>query len=107
MTRLLRVPLVVCLFVCPLLFFTNLTRNPYVTQICLLNIAVAAGAAFYFLDDAWSNGALRLPRTPLDAPLWSWMAVCALSWTVAYLGHPVFFRPSIVAEGGRAFVFLL
>ena len=107
MTRLTRFPIVVCLFVCPLLFFTNLTRNPYVTQISLMNIGIAAAAMLYFLGDAWENGELRLPRTPIDAPMAGWIAVCVLSWSIAYVGHRPFFRPSIIAEGARNFFFVL
>jgi tetratricopeptide (TPR) repeat protein len=96
--------LVVCFFVCPLLFFTNLTRNPYITQISLLNIAaLLAGALLLWRT---SDGA-ALPRTPVDRPLAAWVGVCALSWSVAYAFHKPWFRPSMAAEGARAFLFLL
>ena len=102
----LRPILVACLFVCPLLFFTNLTRNPYITQICLLNAALLWGGAL-LLWRAGDEGPAALPRTPLDLPLAAWTAVCALSWGVAYALHRPFFRPSMAAEGERAFLFLL
>jgi Flp pilus assembly protein TadD len=97
--------LVAAFFICPLIFFTNLTRNPYVTQICLLNIFLLCTLATYAagkrprLDPgSW--------RSALDVPLGAWLAVCALSWSVAYWGHRPFFRPAIAAEGNRAFWFL-
>lgn len=96
----LRVLLAACFFVCPLLFFTNLTRNPYVTQISLLNAALLAGGALLLLEGG-------LPRTPLNAPLSGWVGACAVSWAAAYVLHAPFFRPSMAAEGGRAFLFLL
>ncbi|MDD5656782.1 MAG: tetratricopeptide repeat protein [Elusimicrobia bacterium] len=107
MTPAFRFLLVAAHFVCPLLFFTNLTRNPYVTQIALLNIIMALAAALYVARGAVSRTELRPPRTPLDGP---WAAVAALSllsWTVAYFGHAAFFRPAIVAEGSRNGMFLL
>ena len=96
--------LVVCFFVCPLLFFTNLTRNPYIAQISLLSIGLLFAAAAACLE-AGRDGSL--PRTPLDLPLAAWTGVCALSWVVAYAGHAPFFRPSMRSEGARSFLFLL
>src|SRR2546423_995347 len=98
--------LVVCFFVCPLLFFTNLTRTPYITQIALLNISLLLAAAAYMGSGA-GLGLARLPRTPVDAPLWAWVGVCFLSWSVAYLGHAAFYRPAMLNEGTRNLLFLL
>ena len=106
MTFSLRLCLVVAQFVSPLLFFTNLTRNPYIAQICLLNISLAAAGALYLLRGPLSREPLRIPRTPLDAPWLATLGVCALSWLVAYFGHAAFFRPAIVSEGARNGLFL-
>ena len=98
--------LTIAQFVCPLLFFTALTRNPYFTQIALLNAALLAAAALYLWRQAFAaGGGLRLPRTEVDAPLAAWLAVCVLTWTLSYFGHAAFFRPSIRLEGLRAFLF--
>lgn len=92
--------------VCPLLFFTDLTRNPYFTQIAVLNIGLAV---------ALTMAAVRAARaerwtwvaSPLDLP-WALTGLVALvSWTYAYFGHTAFFRPSIVSEGLRAAFFLV
>lgn len=91
--------LVVCFLVCPLLFFTNLTRNPYVTQICLLNISLLAGGALLLAGG-------EAARTPVDLPFAAFLAACAVSWLVAYFGHHSFFRPAIVNEGLAKFLFL-
>ena len=101
----LRACLVVLFFVCPLLFFTNLTRNPYITQICLLNAASLLAGAWLL----WrASGERRAwPRTAIDAPLAAWVGVCVLSWSVAFALHRPFFRPAIAAEGSRAFLFLI
>ncbi|MFA6004278.1 MAG: hypothetical protein WC881_09440, partial [Elusimicrobiota bacterium] len=101
-----RLFLVLAHFVCPLVFFTNLTRNPYITQICLLNIALAWAAAVQISRGVREPAGVKLPRTPLDYPWLATLLVCALSWTVAYLGHARFFRPAILSEGGRNAVFL-
>lgn len=99
--------LVVCIFVAPLIFFTNLTRNPYVTQIAL----VQAGAPLALLAWAWSEsrrkGGWLLPRVPAALPLALFTAVWAASWLRAYLVHPAFFRPAMLAEGARNGLFLL
>ncbi|MBI5883111.1 MAG: tetratricopeptide repeat protein [Elusimicrobia bacterium] len=104
----LRHPLIVaCFFVTPLVFFTNLTRNPYITQICLLNILVCAAVAVEFLRPAGSRGSLRLPWTMIDAPLAFAACIAAASWTVAFAGHEAFFRPSMLSEGARVSIFAL
>jgi tetratricopeptide (TPR) repeat protein/O-antigen ligase len=105
------VPFIFCIvvahFVSPLLFFTNLTRNPYITQICLLNIALAAAGISYFARGISAPAGLRIPRSPLDGPWLAVLAACAVSWTVAYIGHAAFFRPAIASEGSRNALFLL
>jgi tetratricopeptide (TPR) repeat protein len=99
--------LVACHFVAPLIFFTNLTRNPYVTQIAL----VQAGVPLALLAWVWSEnerkGGWSLPRIPAAAPLLLFVAVWAASWARAYAVHPAFFRPAIVAEGARNGLFFL
>ncbi|MBI4377054.1 MAG: tetratricopeptide repeat protein [Elusimicrobia bacterium] len=106
MEPLKRILLVLVFFLCPLLFFTNLTRNPYVTQICLLNLALLGMAVLWLLPSV-KTGEIRLPRTALDAPLLAWIGVCALSWLWAYGGHQPFFRPAMLNEGLLRGAFLL
>src|SRR3989338_5610330 len=118
--------LVACLFLCPLLFFTNLTRNPYFGQISLLNIFALGAAAAYLLTwlrtaagrNAVAKEMGRPPRgeiqatgnfafdlnTPLNAPWLAWFLACGISWLAAYWGHREFFRPSMRSEGLRVFV---
>ena len=96
----------VLLFVCPLIFFTNLTRNPYVTQISLLNLALLLSAALWAAQ-GFLGERMAVPRTPLDVPLAAWLGVCILSWVVAYFGHAAFFRPAMINEGARNFLFVL
>ncbi len=107
MTAFRRSLLVVAHFVCPLLFFTNLTRNPYITQISLLNVSLALAAGSAALAGAFAGRGLRLPRTPLDAPWAALAGTALLSWLLAYLGHAAFFRPAMLNEGARQALFLI
>ncbi|MFA6093518.1 MAG: tetratricopeptide repeat protein [Elusimicrobiota bacterium] len=91
-------------FICPLIFFTDLTRNPYITQIALLDIGLCAAAALW----AWEQfraPSPSCPRTQLDAPWLAWLAVCMTTWAIAYIGHASFYRPSMRAEGARVLYF--
>ena len=101
---LLTFSLVTAFFVSPLLFFTDLTRNPYYLQITLLNSAVLLAAAL-LLADAIRRRSWPLPPNILYVPLAALLAVMALSFIRAYFGHAVFFRPSILSEFTRAGVF--
>lgn len=104
MGRTLRVLLVLCFFVCPLLFFTDLTRNPYYTQIALLNAAIMAGSLLIFGKSVLSGRPL-IPRTPLDLPLGFFLGSCVVTWAIAYAGHAAYFRPAMWAEGVRVMAF--
>lgn len=92
--------------VAPLLFFTDLTRNPYFTQIVLLNVGLAGALLLAALRG------LREPRwswtpTPLE---WPWALTglsAAASFAYAYAAHPAFFRPAMASEGLRAAFFLV
>ncbi|MDT8286751.1 MAG: tetratricopeptide repeat protein [Elusimicrobiales bacterium] len=97
--------LTLAFFVSPLLFFTDLTRNPYYLQIALLNISLAAA----LLSALWSmraRGAWELPRNILWVPLALFAAVLFVSWARSWSLHEPFFRPAIFSEGLRSFLFL-
>ncbi|MBI2069266.1 MAG: O-antigen ligase family protein [Elusimicrobia bacterium] len=94
--------------VCPLLFFTNFTRNPYQTQITLLHLCVLG------LMVALLWGFARSPKASGEPfpwrvfwPLGAFTAVCWISWGVSWRAHGDFFRPSILAEGLRVNLFWL
>ena len=90
--------------VCPLLFFTDLTRNPYYTQIVLLNVWVAF-VWMAWLWDAAQSGRLFLPRTPLDLPVGAFLGICTLSWALSFFSHPASFHPAMFAEGARRWLY--
>jgi len=104
-TKPVRFLLVALHFVCPLLFFTDLTRNPYFTQITLLNIGLLGAFALEAVLQS-RQGSLRLARTAMDLPWAFFAAACAASWLYAYGAHPAFFRESMKAEGSRVGIFL-
>jgi len=94
--------LALCQFLCPLVFFTDLTRNPYFTQITLMNFFLLGVLALW----AWKGrGGVR--AAPADLPFVCWAGVCALSLLAAFLHNSPFFRPSIMSEGVKNLLFLL
>ncbi len=98
--------LVVLLFtVCPILFFTDLTRNPYYTQIALLNIFVPA-AWLLVLVQALRSRELIWVASDLDTPLLFLFGICLASWGASFIWHRPFVK-SIYSEGSRAFIFLI
>ncbi|MFI5347850.1 MAG: tetratricopeptide repeat protein [Elusimicrobiota bacterium] len=99
--------LVACHFVGPLIFFTNLTRNPYVTQIALIHAGVPLALAAWAWTESNRAGGWRLPRLPVTIPLVLFLAAWGASWLRAYVVHPAFFRPAMLAEGARNAWFLL
>jgi O-antigen ligase/Tfp pilus assembly protein PilF len=91
--------------VCPLLFFTDLTRNPYFTQIVLLNILVCA-CWLLWLWQAWKQKEWVWVSSPLDRWLLLLIGVCLASWISSFIQHPNFRKP-IYSEGSRAAIFLI
>lgn len=90
--------------VCPLFFFTDLTRNPYAAQIYLLQIGLCLAVAGA-LARSLRRGVLALRPAPTDIPLLTWMCVALASWAASWVMHPAL-RSSVAAEGWRAHVFL-
>ena len=97
--------LVACHFVGPLIFFTNLTRNPYEGQIALVQAGLALGLAVWAWDEARRPGGWRPPQLPVSLPLALFAALWVLSLARSWLVHPAFFRPSIAALGLHALFF--
>src|ERR1700704_704988 len=91
--------------ICPLLFFTDLTRNPYYTQIVLLNILTCLCWVLWLVQ-AWRDRELIWIRSPLDIVLGLLIVVCLASWMSAFLQYRALFK-SIYSEGSRAFIFLI
>jgi len=103
----------------PLIFFTDLTRNPYYFQIVLLNITVLFIWGMYILSSLKKKKFVFF-TTPLDKVLLIFLLVVLISWVRSFfLQHPQFtsgglyqdfrsqLRLSIFSEGSRNFLFLL
>ena len=102
----LALTLAAAFFVSPLLFFTNLTRNPYYFQITLLNVALLAAAAL-FIWSSLKRGRWLLPASALNKPLAVLGLVYLASFAWSWFGHAAFYRPAMAAEGTRAALFFV
>jgi len=91
--------------VCPLLFFTNLTRNPYFTQIAMLNIGISLCGILWAVK-AFRNGTFRLPTFPFGIPMLCFLAAALLSCLVSLAVHASV-RPGLGFEMTRVWVFTL
>ncbi len=92
--------------VCPLIFFTYLTRNPYFTQIVLLNVWIA----FFWIVwvwECWKNNKISFPKTVLDIPLLLFLMVALASLFISFTTHDSSFHFSMVFEGTRNILFLI
>ncbi len=96
---------VLCFLVAPLIFFTNLTRNPYITQIVILNMALLFAAGLTAARGA-AEGVLPWPRTPMDAPMAGLILASILSTIIGYYGHAAFYRPAMISQAATAYLFL-
>jgi tetratricopeptide (TPR) repeat protein len=105
-SRLIRNLLLCAVFVvCPLLFFTDLTRNPYYTQIALFNALIPL-IWLIWLIEGWNAGELTWVSSPFDSAFWMLIAVSFLSWGLSFAAHPALWKP-IYSEGSKAAVFLV
>jgi len=91
--------------VCPLLFFTDLTRNPYVTQIALLHGGLILGF-LWLIVAGFQQGVLEFSFTPLTRPVAAFVALALATSGISWLVHPAL-RASIMNEGGRVSFFLV
>jgi len=91
--------------VCPLLFFTNLTRNPYYTQIVLLNILVLLLGLMWVFKIV-SEGVMGFFVHPLQAPLFMFLAVAFWSTIHSWIVH-LTVRSGIAFESARVWAFTI
>jgi len=98
--------LLILLFgVCPLLFFTDLTRNPYYTQIVLLNAGTCLLWILWLLQ-AWRQKKLVWHYSDFDKPLLALMGFSVCSWFLSFWHHPPLSQ-AIYSEGSKGLIFLL
>ncbi|MCX5781975.1 MAG: tetratricopeptide repeat protein [Elusimicrobia bacterium] len=108
MTRLYNYLIYALLFIPPLIFFTDLTRNPYYFQIVLLN-GLTVILWMIWLSSGLKNKQLNLPKTILDIPLLSFLGVASVSWILVFVANfsDPYLRYSIYSEGLKRWLFLL
>ena len=108
MDRSIRFLIIFILAVPPLVFFTDLTRNPYYFQIVLLNACTVLVAALWLVQGVRKKS-LTVYSSPLNIPLWSFLAVATLSLMAVYAVniHEPYLRYSIFSEGSKRWLFLL
>ncbi|MFA5975844.1 MAG: tetratricopeptide repeat protein [Elusimicrobiota bacterium] len=103
--RLVRSLLYILFGVCPILFFTDLTRNPYYTQIALMNVLIP-GIALFGLIGAFRKKELVWAFTVLDRPLLILIGFSLFSWLASFAAHRSFLS-AIYSEGSRGAIFLI
>lgn len=86
-------------FVCPLMFFTDLTRNPYYTQIFLLNGAMCLLAVYYILKGS-------LQSSKIDILLIIFFIFATTTAVVSYILNPSY-RIPVFNEAKRVWIFTL
>jgi tetratricopeptide (TPR) repeat protein len=96
------------LFIPPLIFFTDLTRNPYYFQIVLVNSLTFLLWIIWLFQSAKENK-LTLVKTPLDVPLLTFFAIATLSWLIILFENysEPYLKYSIYSEGSKRWFFLL
>ncbi len=99
------------LFICifffvPLVFFTNLTRNPYYFQIALLNILVISFSA-YLITCFIKNKKIYLPFNIGVKLFIIMLGVYFISSLHSYFAHGEFFKDSIMSEFRRIWFFTI
>ncbi len=75
--------LYLAILVSPLIFFTNVTRNPYVIQGTVLYVSLLS-ILIIFLFNSLKTGKITFYGTPLDIPILIFCAVCLFSWLRAF-----------------------
>src|ERR1039457_3573773 len=78
--------------VCPLLFFTDLTRNPYYTQIALVNFLVPACWVLWLAQACRSNEFVWT-STKFDGALLTLIGISLFSWGLSMAAHPALLKP--------------
>ncbi|TET40905.1 MAG: tetratricopeptide repeat protein [Elusimicrobia bacterium] len=102
--RIIRYIFFLILLICPLIFLTDTTRNPYVIQNVVLGIGLSVILAIWLIKSNLKRQII-LPRTYLDKPLFLFFLVSLLSVAYSFYIHPEF-KLAILSFGGRSLLFL-
>lgn len=92
------------MFVSPLIFFTNLTRNPYYAQAVILHSVLCLLFILWAIRAFRKKEILLYPTVP-DLPLWIFAGLSMILWGWGFVKHPQH-SPAVFSEGLRTAVFL-
>jgi len=104
--RVIRFLSVIIFFFVPLIFFTNLTRNPYFFQITILNISVgfiAISILYLFIK----NKKIIIFTNPAVKSFIFILLSFLISSIYSYLNHIDFYKPSMISEFRRVWLFTI
>lgn len=98
----------VLLTVPPIVFFTDLTRNPYYFQIVFLN-ALTVFLWMWFLYRGIVENKITLKTSSIELPLFAFFAIATVSWLFNLYENynDLFLRYSAYSEGYKRWLFLL
>ncbi|OGS25969.1 MAG: hypothetical protein A2297_10355, partial [Elusimicrobia bacterium RIFOXYB2_FULL_48_7] len=82
----------------PIIFFTDLTRNPYYFQIFLLNVTVLVLWGLY-LAAAIKEGRIKWSWSPIEMPLLVFTGFALLTWVIAYVKPQHYLVKEIIEDG--------
>jgi len=102
--RIIRNIFFLILLICPLIFLTDTTRNPYIIQGVVFGIGLSMILAIWLLKSNRKRE-LAWPRTYLDKPLLFFFLVSLLSVAYSFSLHPEM-KLAILSFGGRTILFL-
>ena len=93
-------------FISPLVFFTDLTRNPYYFQITILNISILIIFITALIAN-YKDGDLLISKNILNLPFLILIFVFLSSSLYAFFNHNVFFHPAMISESLKRIIFTL
>ncbi|MBU2568168.1 MAG: O-antigen ligase family protein, partial [Elusimicrobia bacterium] len=82
----------------PIVFFTDLTRNPYYFQIFLLNVLILFFWIVHLLR-AFKSGSIKWIFSPLDKPLLSFCIFASFTWLYAQFAGQSYHIPEAIEHG--------
>lgn len=89
----------------PLVFFTDLTQNPYYIQGIILNTLILLIWGIWVIKSL-KEGKIVLIRTCLDVPFWSFLFICVISFVYSITIHSQM-REAIYRWGLKNILFLI
>ncbi|MFB0527650.1 MAG: tetratricopeptide repeat protein [bacterium] len=102
--RIIKYTFFLIFLICPLIFLTDTTRNPYVIQNVVLGVGLSVILAIWLIRSNLKRQII-LPRTYLDKPLFLFLLVSLISVVYSFYIHPKF-KTAIISFGGRTLLFL-